>query len=367
MLGSLIHAIPLLAANSYAMGDALPNIFDAQSPYAGAISSLFVVTLIICAVIFAIVTAIVVYALVKYRYREGDPEPPQFAGHKTLEIVWTAIPLVIVFVLFVLTVQAMRAVDPPHPPDPDIVFTGRQWWWDVHYPKSGVITANEIHIPVGQPMAIRLESADVLHAFWVPQLTRQMTNIPGTSTNIWLRADKPGVYFGICTEYCGTQHAWMRFKVIAHPPEEFEAWQKAQLVPAPAPAPGAPAPVPAMVSAPPPSQHGVHGGAAAHPTATGGTLAVAGDPGRGWEVFKTMSCISCHAVAGTEANVRVGPDLTHFASRAEIGAGILPMSPENITRWMRNPQAIKPGVKMPNFGFTEQQLADLSAYLQTLK
>lgn len=317
-----------IAQHSGTMNEQVSSIFDPQAPQAAAIANLFVITLIICAVIFLIVCGIVIYSLVKFRWREGEKDPHQFAGHKTLEIVWTAIPFVIVIFLFVLTVRAMNTADPAPAPEPDIVFIGKQWWWEVQYPKTGIVTANEIHIPVGKPMSVRIESSDVLHQFWVPQLTRQMTNIPGHPTHIWLQADKPGSYMGVCSEFCGTQHAWMRFLVVAESAEQFAAWEKAQLTPA----------------APP-----------------------AGDVARGWEVFRTMSCISCHAVGGTEAQVRIGPDLTHFASRKEIGAGILPMSPENIHRWMRDPQAIKPGVKMPNFKFTEQQLADLTAYLQSLK
>jgi cytochrome c oxidase subunit 2 len=310
------------------MNEAAPYVFDPQGPHAGPISSLFVVTLIICAVIFAIVSAMVIYALVKFRWREGERDPAQFAGDKKVEMIWTAIPLVIVILLFVLTAQAMRVSDPPPPVAPDLIVKGRQWWWEIHYPKTGLVTANEIHVPVGKPMSVRIEAADVLHAFWVPQLTRQMTNIPGDPRHIWLQADRPGIYPGLCTEFCGTQHAWMRFTVIALPQAEFDAWMSSQLVPAAAPV---------------------------------------GDSAKGWELFRTMSCINCHAIGGTEAQVRIGPDLTHFASRREIGAGILKMSPENITHWMRDPQAVKPGVKMPNFKFTQDQLMQLSAYLQSLK
>ncbi|MDP9292559.1 MAG: cytochrome c oxidase subunit II [Verrucomicrobiota bacterium] len=310
------------------MSDLLPSIFDTQGPHAGAIRFLFVITLVICAVIFLIVTGMVLYSLVKFRWREGEAEPAQFAGNKTVELIWTAIPLVIVLLLFALTVKAMQTSDPPKPIEPDIVVVGKQWWWEIQYPKRGFITANEIHIPTGKPVALQIEAADVLHAFWVPQLTRQMTNIPGYPNNIWIQADKPGTYMGLCSEYCGTQHAWMRFIVVAEPQNTFDAWQQAQLIPATMPT---------------------------------------GDTARGWEIFRTMSCINCHAIGGTEAKVHVGPDLTHFASRQQIAAGILQNTPENIVRWMRDPQAVKPGVKMPNFMFTEQQLGDLTAYLQTLK
>src|ERR1043166_6276013 len=263
------------------MSDLLPSIFNTQGPHAEAIRYLFVITLWVCAAIFFIVLAMVLYSLAKFRWREGEADPEQFAGHKAVELIWTAIPLVIVLLLFGLTVHAMRVSDPPKPPKPDIVVIGKQWWGEVQYPNSGVITANEIHIPVGKPVALQMEASDVLHMFWVPQLTRQMMNIPGYPNNIWIQADKPGTYMGLCSEFCGTQHAWMRFIVVAEPKEQFDAWQKAQLVPAATPA---------------------------------------GDVARGWEIFRTMSCISCHAIGGTEAKVHVGPDLTHFASRKEIGA-----------------------------------------------
>lgn len=304
------------------------SIFDPQGPHAAAISHLFIVSLVICAVIFAVVTGIIVYSLARFRWREGEPDPKQSAGHKTVEIVWTAIPVVIVALLFGLTVRAMQLSDPPPAKNPDLVVIGHQWWWEVRYPKSGVITANEIHVPVGKPLCIRLDSADVLHEFWAPQLTRKMTTVPHANNSIWLQADKAGVYEGVCSEYCGTQHAWMRFRVIAEPQEQFDAWQAEQLKP---------------------------------------SVALSGDAAKGWQVFKQMTCINCHAVGGTEANARVAPDLTHLASRSQIGSGILANTPENLRMWMKNPQQVKPGVKMPNFNFTDEQLTQLVAFLQSLK
>lgn len=304
------------------------SIFAAKAPEAGAISHLFVITLVVCAVIFTAVTAMVVYSLVKFRWREGEQDPVQLAGSKKVELIWTVIPLLIVVFLFALTVNAMRISSPPKAASPDIVVVGKQWWWEIHYPKTGLITANEIHIPVGKPIAVQVQAADVVHAFWVPELTRQMSNIPGYPNNLWMEADKAGTYMGLCSEFCGTQHAWMRFQVVAEPQAQFDAWQKAQLAPAAAPA-----------------------GAAA----------------RGWDLFRSMSCINCHAITGTDAKAHVGPDLTHFASRKQIGAGVLENSHESILRWMRNPQAVKPGVKMPNFKFSEQQLTDLTQFLETLK
>ena len=305
------------------------TVLDPQSPGARGVYDLGVVTVIICTIIFVIVTGIIFYSLMRFRWREGEVDPLQFAGHKTLELVWTAIPLLIVILLFSLTVRTMSSSDPAPPANPDLIVTGHQWWWEVQYPKSGVVTANEIHIPVGKPFSVRLEAADVLHEFWVAELTRKMTTVPGHTNHIWLQADKPGTYQGVCSEFCGTQHAWMRFTVVAEPPEKFEAWQQAQLQPATAPVDDA--------------------------------------ASRGSALFQKMSCVSCHAIKGTPAAARIAPDLTHFASRARFGAGIAENTPENVRLWMLDPQKIKPGVLMPDFKFTDKQARDLTAYFETLK
>lgn len=194
------------------------------------------VTTIVPGLIFVLVVGAIIYSLVRFRWREGEPEPRQLAGHKTVELVWTAIPFVLVVLLFGLTWRTMSRADPPPPPAPDLVVTGHQFWWEARYENSGVVVANEIHLPVGRPLSVRLESRDVLHEFWAPELTRKMTTVPGQPNHIWLQADKPGTYLGICSEFCGTQHAWMRFLIVAEEPEKFDAWQRAQRQPALAPA-----------------------------------------------------------------------------------------------------------------------------------
>lgn len=305
------------------------RVFSPQSPQSRAIFDLGVATSIILAIIFTLVTAAVVYALVRYRWHEGESDPRQYAGNKTLEIIWTVIPLLIVVGLFSLTVRTMGVSDPPPAPTPDLVVTGHQWWWEAQYPDSGVIVANEIHIPVGQPMSIQLRSDDVLHEFWVPELTRKITAVPGRANHIWLQADKPGVYHGFCSEFCGTQHAWMQFLVVAQPRAEFETWLREQKRPA-------------------------------TPPATPEAIA-------GMHLFQNMSCVSCHAINGTVAQARVGPDLTHFVTRRMLGAGVAVNTPAELRRWLENPQLVKPGVKMPNFKFTAKQLNELCAYIETLK
>lgn len=310
------------------------TVFNPQAPGTHAGNALGSIVLIVCITIFLIVSGIILVALLRYRWREGDPDPKQNAGNKALELIWTGIPFLIVIFLFTLTVRTMGVSDPPAPADPDLIVIGHQWWWEVRYPKTGVVTAYEIHIPVNKPISVLLDSKDVLHEFWVPELTRKMSTVPGHPNHVWLQADKPGTYLGVCSEFCGTQHAWMRFTVVAEEPAEFEAWQQRQSKPAPEPA--------------------------------AGTAAASGSA-----VFHGMNCVSCHTIDsnGTPPDKRVefGPDLTHFASRKQFASGIADNTAENVRLWLKDPQQVKPGVKMPNFNFTDKQMDDLTAYFETLK
>ena len=306
------------------------NALDPQSPQARAIYDLGIVATIVFVLIFVVVAGGIVYAIFRFRGREGEADPNQFAGSEKVEIIWTVIPFLIVVFLFVLTLRGMNRADPPPAPSPDLVVTGHQFWWEAQYPASGAITANEIHIPIGKPLSVRLDSKDVLHEFWVPELARKMTTVPGQPNHIWLQADKPGVYIGTCSEFCGTQHAWMRILVVAEEPSKFEQWQRAQLQP--------------------------------------GLAAKTAAAAKGQALFQTSTCINCHAIRGvTGADAHVAPDLTHVASRRQLGAGILENTPANMRRWLKNPQHVKPGAFMPAFNFTDQQLDELGAYLNTLR
>jgi cytochrome c oxidase subunit 2 len=305
------------------------RVLTPDSPQARAIFDLGKVSSIILAAIFVIVAGIIVYALMRFRWREGEPDPRQLAGNKTIEMVWTAIPCVIVMALFALTARTMGLSDPPPAPAPDLVVVGHQWWWEARYAKSGLVVANEIHIPVGRALSVRLDSTDVLHEFWVPELARKITAIPGHPNHIWIQADRPGRYLGVCSEFCGTQHAWMRFVIVAESQTDFDAWKTAQLQAAPKP--------------------------------------VGDEAVKGLALFQQMSCVSCHAIKGTVAGARVGPDLTHFASRSQLGAGVADNTPENLRRWLAAPGRTKPGVLMPDFKFTDEQLTELTAYFETLK
>ena len=210
---------------------------------------------------------------------------------------------------------------------------GHQWWWEVVYPdtipQDQIETANEIHIPVGEPVVIAFESQDVIHSFWVPNLNGKRDLIPGYKTSLWLQADRAGVYRGQCAEFCGHEHAKMALVVVAQPPAEFEAWRAKQ-----------------RQSQLPP------------------TDSVAK---RGEQVFLARDCVMCHAIAGTPAGGRTGPDLTHVASRATLAAGTLPNTRGNLGGWIVDPQRIKPGVLMPPNQIAPQDLQALLTYLETLK
>ena len=306
------------------------SALDPQSPQAHVIGGVGVISTIIFILIFVLVTGAIVYALFRFRGRDGEPDPKQVADNRRVEIIWTTIPFLIVVFLFVLTLRAMNLADPPPAPSPDLIVTGHQFWWQADYPASGVVTANEIHIPAGKPLSVRLDSKDVLHEFWVPKLTRKMTTVPGQANHIWLQADKPGVYIGTCSEFCGTQHAWMRILVVAEEPSKFEEWQQTQLQP---------------------TQRPTNDAAA-----------------KGLALFQTSTCINCHAIRGVPgADASVAPDLTHVASRKQLGSGILENTPANMRRWLKSPQHIKPGALMPDFTFTDQQLDQLAEYLTTLR
>jgi cytochrome c oxidase subunit II len=305
------------------------TVFDPASPQGRAISHLFLAVLIICGVILAIVTGLVAYSLIRSRARPGAGEPRQVFGSRRLEILWTVVPFLVLVWIFVLTVRAMRDSDPSASGPPDLVVIGHQWWWEVRYVEPAVITANEIHIPVGKRLSVELASADVIHDFWAPQLARKMDMIPGWTNHIWLQADRPGTYLGACAEYCGAEHAWMRFLVIAHPPAEFAAWAAHQARPARAPA--------------------------------------IGPEERGRQLFLQKTCVNCHTIQGVSAITNVAPDLTHLASRRALGAGVLQNTPANLARWLKNPQAIKPGCKMPNLNLVETEVDNLVSYFRSLQ
>ncbi|MEM8678351.1 MAG: cytochrome c oxidase subunit II [Planctomycetota bacterium] len=313
-------------------------VFDPVSPEAEAIRDLFVQVLLISAGIFLIVAGLICVALLRFRAREELP--PQDFGSARKEISWMVGPVIIVLWLAAISVKLMLTVNavpamyaaPEASTDGqqvDLVVTGHQWWWEIEYPGDGIVSANEVHIPVGKKLRVRLTSADVIHCFWVAQLARKMDAIPGHENYIWLQADRPGVYQGRCAEYCGTQHAWMNFEVIAHDPADYQKWRDA---------------------------------AKQTPSKPEASLAQQGEA-----LFMKLTCSQCHAIAGTGAAGAYAPDLTDLASRRTLGAGVLVNNRENLRTWLKDPQAVKPGCKMPDFKLSDAHLDQLVAYLETLK
>lgn len=267
--------------------------------------------------------------------RRVPPDPG--AGAETPEAFnrWlvgagVAAPLLVIAVVFGATVGALRRLPMTAPAGaPEIEVVGHQWWWEVRYPEAGVRTANELHLPVGRPVALRLSSVDVIHSFWVPALGGKLDLLPDRVNTLVLEADAPGEHRNRCAEFCGLQHTMMGMIVVAEPEERYEAWLAEQRRPAAEPA-----------------------GAAAH---------------RGRDVFLAAKCAECHAIQGTAAVATKGPDLTHVASRRTLGAAAVANTPERLAQWVADPHAIKRGVAMPAANLTDEDLDAVLAYLGTLR
>jgi cytochrome c oxidase subunit 2 len=335
--GTRAPAPALLAGAVYAVApDQVTNIFEPLSTPADSVYRAALLALAVCAAIFVTVVILLIYAIVRFRRRPGDDasEPPQIYGSNQIELAWTVLPILIVVVLILVAARTIADVEGyPQPPDAlKVTAVGRQWWWEFRYPDLGIVTANELHVPVSesgrrQVTFLTLESADVIHSFWVPQLAGKTDLIPNRVNRMWIEPKRVGTYLGNCAEYCGTQHAKMRLRVIAHPPEEFASWVESQRSPA-----------------------------AEDPQASAGR-----------DLFFSTSCVNCHAVHGTSAKGTFGPDLTHLMSRQTLGSGAAPNTPEKLRAWVRDPQAIKEGCLMPDMQLSDQELDQIVAYLLTLK
>ena len=286
------------------------------------------------AVVFVLVVATLFWATLRRRRVEEPSDDRRERSMRTGVIVATAATTIILFVFLILDLSVGRAITTnPGPEALQVRVTGHQWWWEIQYrdslPQNWATTANEIHVPVGRPVLFELRSTDVIHSLWPPNLNGKRDLIPGNENSIWFQADSAGVYRGQCAEFCGHQHAKMAFLIVAEPPDSFSAWLVRQ-----------------------------------RDTAMTPTDSVAL---RGQEVFLSSSCVMCHAIGGTPAGSRIGPDLTHLASRRTIAAGTLPNTRGNLAGWIVNPQAIKPGVRMPSTRLDSDDLQALLTYLETLE
>ena len=302
-------------------------VLDPPGPRAARVADLWWLMFGLGTAVFLGVMALLFYAVVARR-QPGTTSP--VGGTGLIAVGGVALPAVILAALLALATCTTAALaEPPGPATLTIEVTGYQFWWEVSYPDQRVVTANEIHIPVDQPVRLRLTSGDVVHSLWAPQLAGKVDLIPGRTTTLWLEADEPGVYFGACAEYCGLQHAKMLFRVVAQPPEEFAAWVQLQQQPAAAPA---------------------------EPLLQ-----------RGQRVFFAAGCATCHAIRGTPAEGRLGPDLTHLAVRRTLAAGVLENNRGNLAGWIVQPQRIKEGNKMPPTNLASEDLLALVHYLESLK
>jgi cytochrome c oxidase subunit II len=328
--------LSLLAISSaHAVNDGTSMFSRDATPASGILSvSMFVFA--ITTGIFLVVGSLAAYAVVKFRAKPGDEtsEPVQIFGSNQIETSWTIIPVLIVVVLFLTTARVIFAVqDAPEPVSSiKVNAIGHQFWWEFQYPQYGFTTANELHIPVNDPAAptptfMKLASADVIHSFWVPRLAGKTDLIPNRVNDMWLDPMKTGMYEGQCAQFCGTEHAKMLLRIYVEPRATFDAWVKNE-----------------------------------QQAAVQSTDVLAGR-----HVFESQSCINCHAVKGTVANGRFGPDLTHLMSRDTLAAGAADNSPENLRRWIQNPDVFKSGSLMPAMNLSNEQLDQVTAYLATLK
>lgn len=305
---------------------------DSFAPITGRgqdVDYLFRVSLVLSVGIFLLVAGVLTYILIRFRGQPGEADPPQIPGHRRLEIIWTATPALVLAGLFALTLQTMLTITRPEPSPLRIQVIGHQWWWEFRYPDLGVVTANELHVPVGQPLQLEITAADVIHSFWVPRFGWKMDAIPQKTNLMRLRVNQAGTVDGGCTEFCGVQHAWMRIYVVAEPPNQFDSWTERQRQPAP------------------------------EPLSTGAT--------QGQQIFLRNTCVNCHTVGGTPAQGQVGPVLTHLGSRKTLGAGVLENTPEHLARFVNHVQEVKPGALMPGYGFSDPDLTALVTYLEGLR
>jgi len=336
LLGSLLA---MQAAAADVPEQHVTNIFK---PLATPAESEYHIALFVFAItgfIFVGVAGLLFYTIWRFRRPAGSieqQEPPQVYGSNQIEVAWTVLPILVVFVLIGVSARVIAAVENASPPQAALKVTviGHQWWWEVLYPDYGIVGANEIHMPASgdgkNATYLQLQSADVIHSFWVPQLSGKTDLIPNRTNFMWVDPRKPGLYVGNCAEYCGTQHANMLLRVVAEEPAAFKQWTLGQ-----------------------------QKRAVDDPSASGGRY-----------VFESLACVNCHNISGlgkASAGSKFGPDLTHLASRQTLGSGVLKNTPENLRAWVNDPQVAKPGCLMPSMKLTPDELTKMVDFLETLK
>jgi cytochrome c oxidase subunit 2 len=327
----LVGVVLLVSAGcGWSLWDGPMSAVRPRSDLARSIDRLFMLISWTTLVIFIAVEAALLYVCFRFRDRPGAPIPKQIHGHTPLEISWTVAFALVLLIIGIPTIQVVfRTQEAPAASALRVDVTGKQWWWEFAYPDLKITTANELHLPVGQTAAFHLHGPDVIHSFWVPGIAIGKRDVvPHRVNRLTFTPEMPGEYPGQCAEYCGASHANMRFAVYVHPQAEFDQWVKGQQAP---------------------------------PAQSTDALAQ-----QGQTIFSQSACVGCHTIAGVSAG-QIGPNLTHFGSRKSLAARMMPSTPENVARWIENPQHIKPGALMPNLGMTPDQAKALAAYLLSLK
>lgn len=327
-----------LAGAARSGAETTPSPTSIFAPAATPANSIFGLSLFVLAVtgtIFVVVFGLLVYAVVKSSKRPADgSEPPQVYGSTQIELAWTIIPILIVAALFMATARVIADTEKAVPPENSVsvIAIGHQFWWEYRYPNLGVVTANELHVPVNDPARptptfITLLSADTDHSFWVPRLAGKTDLIPNHPNQMWIDPRETGLFLGQCAQYCGVQHAKMLLRVYVDSHDDFDRWVESQKKAAPQ----------------------------------------ASAVSEGQRIFESTACVNCHRVAGTAANGRFGPDLTHLMSRDTIAAGVAPNTHDNLRLWIQTPDAIKPGSLMPAMQLSDAEVDAVTAYLETLR
>lgn len=318
-----------------AVYDRPPSMFETAGPEASRLASLAWLLIAVGTAAFLVVMALLGAGLWRRRGMPNDDAPPPEVNDRRWVLVGGGlIPAVVLAVVFFITLGAHRASASRLPTNGAtapllIEVIGHQWWWEVHYPSLGIVSADEIHIPTGRPVHVALRSGDVIHSFWIPNIAGKTDVIPGVHNEATIQADSAGRWRGECAEYCGVQHAHMALSVVAHNAGDFQQWVQREQAAAPS------------------------------PTDSGSVT--------GERVFLTAGCAFCHTIRGTQAGGMTAPDLTHLASRLTLAGGMLPNTRGNLGGWIENPQHLKPGTRMPAVPLDGSSLQALLAYLESLR
>jgi cytochrome c oxidase subunit 2 len=308
------------------------TVFNPRSEYATQGLDLFVLIVVMGVVVGVLVEGVLIWAAIRYRRRPNDALPPQIHGNFIVEVVWTTVPVIIVGYILFVTLPVIFETQAPAPASSmNVNVIGHQFWWEFQYPDTSpaVVTANELHLPMGKTANLILQSDDVIHSFWIPALGGKRDAFPAHTNYVWMTPNSLGEFPGQCYQLCGYSHGNMRERAIIESPADFQTWLAAQQQPAATPA--------------------------------------GGDAAEGAQLVQTRGCAGCHTINGTAAQGKVGPNLTHFASRGTLAGSIFENTPENVRTWLKDPPAVKPGSIMPNLGLSDHELDVLGAYLQSLK